>query len=93
MAFGSGSSGLTSDTDIGDFVSTQRSEIIKARSEPEKVRLVKRLCAGWVSDGDLDAIEVIYKNSTDPEKALIRGAIDPNDLSGGQKIRLQLIFS
>jgi hypothetical protein len=92
-AFDSGPTGLTSDGDIRDFVSTQRVEIIKALPSTEKIRMVKRLFSGWVADEDLDAIEVIYKNSTVIEKAQIRGAINPGDLSGGQKLRLKILFA
>jgi hypothetical protein len=92
-AFDSGAAGLESDSDIRDFVKTQRTEIIKALPAAEKVRLVKRLFKGWVADEDLDAIQVIYKNSNEPEKAQIRGAIDPGDLSDlGQRTRLRLLF-
>lgn len=93
-AFDTGASDLTSDSDIRDFVSTQRPEIIKALATAEKVRLVKRLFTGWVSDGDIDVMEAIYKNSTDPEKVQIRKSIDIDDLTSvGQRTRLKVIFS
>jgi len=93
-AFGAGSSGLTSDSDIRDFVSMQRAEIIKALSAAEKVRLVKRLFSGWVSDDDIDAIERIYNNSTSAEKSTIKGAINIGNLSDvGQRTRLRVLFS
>lgn len=93
-AFGAGSSTLTSDSDIRDFVSTQRVEIIKGLPAAEKVRLVKRLFSGWVSDDDIDAIERIYKNSTSAEQATIKGAVNIGDLSDvGQRTRLRLLFS
>jgi hypothetical protein len=47
-----------------------------------------------VADGDIDAIEVLYKNSTPAEKALISKAIDPGDLSSDdQEARLKAIFA
>ncbi len=93
-AFSSGSSGLTSDSDIRDFVSTQRTEVIKSLPTAEKLRLCKRLFSGWVSDEDLDAIESIFKNATFAEKTLIKAALNPNDLSNlGQRTRLRTLFS
>jgi hypothetical protein len=93
-AFDSGSSGLTSDSEIRDFLSTQRVEIIKNLPATEKVRLSKRLFGGWVDNSDINAIEVIYKNSSDAEKTQIRAAINISDLSDvGQRSRLKLLFS
>jgi hypothetical protein len=93
-AFDSGSSGLTSDSDIRDFVSTQRPEILNALAGAEKVRLVTRLFNGWMSDDDIDAIERIYNNSTNAQKAQIRGAINIDDLtSADQRARLRALFA
>jgi hypothetical protein len=93
-AFLSGSAGLSSDGDIRDFVATQRPEVIRDLSAAEKVRLVSRLFEGWVADEDLNAIEVIYRNSTDPEKQQIRAAVDPANLrSGDQQARLRRLFA
>ena len=92
-AFLKGSAGLTSDDDIRDFVATQRPEIIRDLPATEKVRLVRKLFEGWVADGDIDAIEVIYRNSSDADKQLIRSAIDVSDLfSIGQRARMRLLF-
>ena len=92
-AFDTGSAGLTSDSDIRSFVATQRPEIIRALSSAEKVRLVQRLFRGYVDDTDIDAIEVIFNNSSDAEKAQIRAAIDISDLSSvGQRSRLRVLF-
>ena len=93
-AFSSGSSGLTSDSDIRDFVATQRVEIIKGLPGAEKVRLCVRLLSGWVSDSDLDAIETIFKNATSAEKVLIKAALNPGNLSDlGQRSRLRTLLS
>lgn len=92
--FANGSASLTSDSDIRDFVSTQRPEIIKNLTTIEKVRMVKLLFEGYVVDEDINAIETIYKNSTDAEKIQIRSSIDVSDLfSLGQRTRLKIIFS
>ncbi|MGB0063429.1 MAG: hypothetical protein WBP85_03210, partial [Terracidiphilus sp.] len=92
-AFDNGSASLTSDSDIRDFIDTQRPEVIKALSSSEKVRLVKRLMQGWVSDDDLNALETIYNNSTSAEKDQIKAAASPDDLSGGQRTRLRAIYT
>ncbi len=92
-AFDKGSASLTSDSDIRDFINTQRPEVIKALSSSEKVRLVKRLMQGWVSDDDLNALESIYNNSTSAEKDQIKAAASPDDLSGGQRTRLRAIYT
>ena len=93
-AFDKGATDLTSDSDIRDFVSVQRPEIIKALPAAEKVRLVKRLFSGWVSDADIDTIEVIYKNSSDQEKTQIAAAVNPDDLSDlGQRTRMRVLFA
>jgi hypothetical protein len=45
-------------------------------------------------DGDIDAIGVLYNNSTAAEKAMIRKEIDPSDLSSGdQEAQLKAIFA
>jgi hypothetical protein len=60
----------------------------------EKVRMAELAFAGWVSDADLDAIDVIYRNATPAEKTRIKAAISPGDLSSpGQRSRLLAIFS
>ncbi len=92
-AFDKGSASLTSDSDIRDFVNTQRPEVLKALSASEKVRLVTRLMKGWVSDDDLDALEAIYNNSSSAEKDQIKAAASPDDLSGGQRTRLRAIYT
>jgi hypothetical protein len=89
-----GSTGLTGDTEIRRFVGAQRREVIRSLPAAEKLRLVKRLFSGWVSDDDLDAIEILYNNATSDEKRQIRAAIDPDDLwNSDQEARLNAIFS
>ncbi|HET7230542.1 MAG TPA: DUF4157 domain-containing protein [Longimicrobium sp.] len=80
-AFGGGAAGLASDSDIREFVSVQRPEVIRAIPATEKVRLVTRLLKGYVHNSDLDALEVIYRNATPAEQAQIRAAINPADLT------------
>jgi hypothetical protein len=56
--------------------------------------MAKLAFEGWVADGDIDAIEVLYTNSAAAEKAMISKAIDPGDLSNGdQEARLKAIFA
>jgi uncharacterized protein DUF4157 len=88
-----GALSVDDDDDVREFTFTQRPEVIKMLTPQEKVRMAELAFEGWVSDGDIDAIEVLYQNSTPAEKAMIKKAIDPDDLSGGQEARLKLIFS
>ena len=93
-AFGGGTAGLTGDSGIRDFVAVQRPEVIRSLKAAEKVRLVRRLFSAWVSDADVDAIAIIYRNSTTDEKRQIRAAVDPDDLwSDDQVARLNALFS
>ncbi|HYM74184.1 MAG TPA: DUF4157 domain-containing protein [Stellaceae bacterium] len=62
-----GSTSLTSASDIRDFVGTQRPEIIRALPLSEKIRFIKILLKWPVRSADVEAVEVIYKNSTADE--------------------------
>ncbi|HEU0016072.1 MAG TPA: DUF4157 domain-containing protein [Longimicrobium sp.] len=93
-AFDKGAAGLTSDSEIRDFVATQRPEHIQGLAAAEKVRLVKRLLQGYVHDDDITAVESIYNRSSSAERAQIRAAVNPDDLwSVGQRTRLRSLFS
>lgn len=84
---------MDDDDDVREFTYTQRPEVIKLLTPQEKVRMAELAFEGWVADGDISAIEVLYTNSTAAEKAMIRKAIDPSDLSNGdQEARLEAIF-
>ena len=49
---------------------------------------------GWVSDEDIDAIELIYKSSTGPEKTQIKASVKIAELTDiGQRIRMKLLFA
>jgi Domain of unknown function (DUF4157) len=65
QAFNNGVASLSTDSDIRDFVNTQRSEIIRNLSTAEKVTIVGRLLSGWISDEDVDAAIVICRNAQD----------------------------
>ncbi len=85
--------GLTSDTDIRNAINNASTAEISAIPVVEKVRVVRRLFSGWVSDDDIGAIEIIYRNSTNTEKEQIRGAINVSDLSDqAQRARLRFLF-
>ena len=89
-----GALSVDDDDDVREFTSTQRPEVIKLLTPQDKVRMAKLAFEGWVADGDIDAIEVLYQNSTSTEKAMIRKAIDPSDLSDDdQEDRLEAIFA
>jgi hypothetical protein len=91
--FLNGAAGVDDDDDVREFMSTQRPEVVKLLTPQEKVRMAELAFEGWVTDGDIDAIEVLYRNSTPPEKAMIRQSIDPSDLSSDdQETRLKTIF-
>nr|BFE75720.1 hypothetical protein GCM10020092_090210 [Actinoplanes digitatis] len=88
-----GALSVDDDDDVREFTYTQRPEVIKLLTPQEKVRMAELAFEGWVADGDISAIEVLYTNSTAAEKAMIRKAIDPSDLSNGdQEARLEAIF-
>jgi hypothetical protein len=89
-----GALSVDDDDDVREFTSTQRPEVIKMLTPQEKVRMAELAFEGWVADGDIDAIETLYLNSTPAEKAMIRKAIDPSDLSSGdQEARLKALFT
>lgn len=92
-AFDKGSAGLTSDSEIRDFVSVQRPELLQSLPAAEKVRLSVRLMQGWVSDDDLYALEAIYRSGTAAEQEQIRKVVNPDDLnSTAQRTRLNKLF-
>lgn len=77
-AFDRGAAGLTNDTEIRQFVDTQREEIIRGIPQAEKVRLCTRLLQGYVDDSDLVALQRIYQLSTAAERTAIRAAYNAN---------------
>jgi hypothetical protein len=88
--------GLSSDTEIRDWVRRENLTAIGQISLKEKLRLINRLLDGWVSDEDLDAIDKVCRSVTSAqEMAVIRAvislrAIDLTDL--GQRTRLRVIL-
>jgi Domain of unknown function (DUF4157) len=64
-----GSTALTNASDIRAFVTTQRPEIISALPLSEKIRFINILLKWPVLSRDVEAIEIIYKNSTGAELA------------------------
>ncbi len=91
-AFAGGAAGLTGDTEIRSFVDVQRDVVLAAIPQAERVRLCARLMKGWVSDDDIDAFERLYRLGNGPARAAIQAAAPPNALSGGQRIRLTLLY-
>lgn len=93
-AFDTGAAGLTGDTEIRSFVSTQRDEVIRDILAAEKVRLGTRLLRGWVSDEDIDAFEHIYRLGDAATRTGLRAAAHAVTLSSvGQRTRLRVLFS
>ncbi|MFI5895080.1 DUF4157 domain-containing protein [Actinoplanes sp. NPDC051513] len=89
-----GALSVDDDDDVREFTFTQRPEVIKLLTPHEKVRMAELAFEGWVADGDIDAIEVLYTSATPAERSMIRKAIDPSDLiSGDQESRLEAIFA
>ena len=62
-----GSTSLTSASDIRDFVTTQRPEIIRGLPLSEKIRFIKILLKWPMLGRDREAMETIYRNSTAAE--------------------------
>jgi hypothetical protein len=57
---------------------------------------VNRLLSGWVSDDDLDGIELLYRSSTTADRVALHRVIAPQigDLwSIGQRTRLRVLLS
>jgi hypothetical protein len=92
-AFSGGAAGLTGDTEIREFVKTQREEVLRDIPGPELVRLCSRLLQGWVSDDDLDAFTTLYRLGDAATRAAIRMANPPATLSGGQRRRLDVLYA
>jgi hypothetical protein len=68
--FEKGSTELKSGSDIRDFINIQRPEILKALPTSEKIRMLKVLLGGTVSNEDLDAASLLNKMMTPAEKAI-----------------------
>jgi hypothetical protein len=66
--FEKGSTGLKSGRDIRDFINNQRSGVLEALPTSEKIRLLKVLLGGKVSDDDLNAAEWLTRRMTPTEK-------------------------
>ena len=93
-AFTHGTSSIDSDDGVRDFVSTQRPEVIRAISTTEKVRLVAILLSYWVTDADLDALQVLVNNATLEQLEAIRANVRPGSLSNmGQRVRLRIMLN
>lgn len=89
-----GSTELKRGSDIRDFVTTQRPVVIQRLSINEKVRMVKKLFSGHVYDSDIDAIVIIYKNSSPAEKAQIKASVDLSELDDAvQYTRMKELFA
>ena len=90
--FSGGAAGLTGDSEIRAFVSTQRDEVVRAIAPDVRGRLAGRLLQGWVSDEDLDALERLFTLSDAAGQDAIRKASAGLTLSSfSQRIRLKLI--
>lgn len=92
-AFGGGAAGLTGDTEIREFVKTQRDEVLRDIPGSELARLCTRLLQGWVSDDDLDAFTTLYRLGDAATRLAIRAANPPATLSGGQRRRLDVLYA
>jgi hypothetical protein len=74
-AFDTGAAGLTGDTEIRSFLTTQREQVLAAIPSAEKVRLGTRLLQGWISDADIDAFEILYGVSDTAARQGLRAAV------------------
>lgn len=92
--FVTNSSALREGRDVWLFTSEQPDVVIRRVAQAEKLRLIRLLWAGHVYDEDIDAIGVIWKNSSPEAKAAIRAEIDPSDLSDDDnRAKLEVILS
>jgi Domain of unknown function (DUF4157) len=93
-AFDAGAAGLTGDTEIRSFLTTQREQVLAAIPATEKVRLGTRLLQGWISDADIDAFELLYRISDSAARQGLRAAVaDASVIRTVQRTRLQKIVS
>jgi hypothetical protein len=91
-AFDTGAAGLTSDTEIRSFLTTQREQVLVAVAPTEKVRLGTRLLQGWISDADIDAFEILYRVSDTTARQGLRAAVVNASVTlAVQRTRLQRI--
>jgi hypothetical protein len=74
-AFGKGSTGLKSGSDIRDFINTQRPEILKALPTTEKFRMLKVLLGGKVSSEDLASAERLSKMLSPAEQTVWKASL------------------
>lgn len=92
-AFAGGAAGLTGDSEIRAFVSTQRDEVLHDIPPDVRGRLGARLLRGWVSDADLDALERLIRTADAAGKAAVRRAAAGVSLSDhGQRARLRILL-
>lgn len=93
-AFDTGAAGLTSDTEVRDFVDVQRDEVIRAIPAARMGQLGVRLLEGWVSDKDLNAFEKLYRLADAAGRDALRSAADKASLwNVGQRTRLRVIVA
>ena len=76
--FAKGSRELKSGAEIRDFVATQRPEVIRELPVAEKIRLMKVLSGGYVSEEDQQALNVLRKNSSPEEVDKELDSISPS---------------
>lgn len=91
--FSGGAAGLTGDTEIRNFVVTQRDVVLSDLTPAVRGRLAGRLLEGWVSDADLDAIERLFRLADAAGKDAIRKAAAGVTIGNfGQRARLKLLL-
>lgn len=81
---------LTGDTEMRDWIFAQSATTLRNLPVFEKIRLVNRLLNGWVSEGDIGAVEQICGSSSASDLTAIRTAIAPreSELNDTQGARL-----
>jgi hypothetical protein len=93
-AFDTGAAGLTGDTEIRSFLTTQREQVLAAIPPTEKVRLGTRLLQGWISEADIDAFEILYRISDTAARQGLRVAVMNASVTlPAQRTRLQKIVN
>lgn len=91
--FAAGAAGLTGDSEIRNFVFTQREGVLKDLAPAVRGRMAGRLLEGWVSDADLDAVERLFRLTDVAGKDAIRRAAAGVTLSDfAQRLRLRVLL-
>jgi hypothetical protein len=82
------------DNHVRDWVNAHSRAEIRALSTDSKLRMIRTLMGGWISDADVNAIVAIAASvNSRTEANVIRGGINLTDFQGlGQRMRVRIAF-